>query len=115
MASLTSKASHVTLRANEKRLHSLLCRIRKYASITAIAISAVMLRKEQDDCEALVQCFILLEKSNTGPCSEFCKDVGDVNCLFSMRCSNLNGATRAEKLGIDIRRARVSCSWKGSD
>ncbi|GBN77370.1 hypothetical protein AVEN_88492-1 [Araneus ventricosus] len=32
--SLRSKTSHVTLRANEKRPHSLLCRIRKYASRT---------------------------------------------------------------------------------
>ncbi|GBN19413.1 hypothetical protein AVEN_138156-1 [Araneus ventricosus] len=29
---LRSKPSHVTLKANEKRPHSLLCRIRKYAS-----------------------------------------------------------------------------------
>ncbi|GBM36086.1 hypothetical protein AVEN_221246-1 [Araneus ventricosus] len=64
---------------------------------------------------AFVQCFILLEESNTGPCSEFCKDVGNLNCHFGMHCSNLNGATRAEKLGIDIRHARVSCTWKGSD
>ncbi|GBM70095.1 hypothetical protein AVEN_237201-1 [Araneus ventricosus] len=32
MTSLTNKPSHVTMRANEKRPHSLLCRIRKYAS-----------------------------------------------------------------------------------
>ncbi|GBM77135.1 hypothetical protein AVEN_160652-1, partial [Araneus ventricosus] len=34
MTSLRSKHNHVTLRANEKRLLSLLCRIRKYARST---------------------------------------------------------------------------------
>ncbi|GBL85728.1 hypothetical protein AVEN_70751-1 [Araneus ventricosus] len=38
MTSLRSKPSHVTVRANEKRPHSLLCRIRKYAFGTDLAI-----------------------------------------------------------------------------
>ncbi|GBN57145.1 hypothetical protein AVEN_131023-1 [Araneus ventricosus] len=42
MTTLRSKPSHVTLRANGKRPHSLLCMIRKYAAQTGQLASAVV-------------------------------------------------------------------------
>ncbi|GBL98669.1 hypothetical protein AVEN_32892-1 [Araneus ventricosus] len=55
MTSLRSKPSHVMLRANEKRPHSLLCRIRKYA---AVGWSGVLL---------LVRCRSLVRRRKETP------------------------------------------------
>ncbi|GBO21748.1 hypothetical protein AVEN_246829-1 [Araneus ventricosus] len=46
MASFRSTLSHVTLRANENRPHSLLCRIRKYAVKTRILRKPLLLQPE---------------------------------------------------------------------
>ncbi|GBM93970.1 hypothetical protein AVEN_92000-1, partial [Araneus ventricosus] len=49
MTSLTNKPSHVTLRANEKQPHSLLCRIRKYAFATDTDTDALLRNLHQTE------------------------------------------------------------------